>query len=838
MKEKFELVLQQVKENDPTLISVKFKKTKIGDVGVEQLVEALKTNTWVTSINLVDCNITEVGAKHISEFLKNNTTLKNLNIPGNPIGGVGASYLGSALKTNTTLIFIGLGVTKMDDLGAKAIGNALKINTTLKTIDIGGNNFSDVAMEEIGEAIKKNVGLSLIQLGMTKMSDTGMKNICKALIINSTLEEIALRWNSISKLGAQYLSEVFKINASLTVIDLVGCDLNDEKIRVISTALEDNLSITEIHLADNDIGDTGAQHLSNMFKINSTLKSINLDNNRIGNSGMKYISNALKSNTTLSSISLGGTNDFSEQGFLWISQAIAINTTLRYINVNQIVAGFNLMTENSIQYLRDALKKNYTLLKFNPQNDPQIETYIERNKVIDTVLEPIRSYDKELTAKLDGKDILIKLTELESIIELWAKDNQKEESYLLESKRLLTALGHMTNFNQEIEAFNCLLEPFTNPNFQNVADQVLGQILCGDIALKFKDNPVEQRRRYQLVLHCLKEQLQRTEFKDLIYSALFGLLYPGKIDTHEAIQTLKDNTVLLNYKSLISLVSRALIFCQNDPEQNFYEIRLLENLLQSKYYTPQIASYCCKSATFVSEFKKRYPKANSFILSEDCLFFDYFSKENSPLWKVPNTLSPITKTHSVYFEFNRNPKMIEHLKKKLASFLRNEEQEENYSLGENISLAFKHHDKYIEFLLKKDGNRLINMIVGEDFKEQIIASYQNLPSLIYFLKSRGLTASKIANCIETSLSAITSPTRTISDTSIQNTHERKEILITAQSLAVMLENISKQKNYGFFKTPSCTKWSSLQKDINQQKIDETDISGKTKIHNESQGFGM
>ncbi|KAG0020121.1 hypothetical protein BGZ82_011691 [Podila clonocystis] len=112
-------------------ISFELIVESIGGKEFGRLVEALKTNSTLTTLKLLSNSIGDKGAQALSEALKINTTLATLDLRYTSIGDNGAQALAEALKTNTTLTTLDLRNTSIGDNGAQALADALKTNSTL-----------------------------------------------------------------------------------------------------------------------------------------------------------------------------------------------------------------------------------------------------------------------------------------------------------------------------------------------------------------------------------------------------------------------------------------------------------------------------------------------------------------------------------------------------------------------------------------------------------------------------------------------------------------------------------------------------------------------------------
>ena len=104
-----DVLLQQIESNsDPTLTTLDINGNsgnKIGDAGAEDLANALKANTTLTTLILSGNDIGIAGAKALANALieNKNTKLTTLILSGNEFGVEGAKDLADALKVNTTL---------------------------------------------------------------------------------------------------------------------------------------------------------------------------------------------------------------------------------------------------------------------------------------------------------------------------------------------------------------------------------------------------------------------------------------------------------------------------------------------------------------------------------------------------------------------------------------------------------------------------------------------------------------------------------------------------------------------------------------------------------------
>ncbi|KAG0005602.1 hypothetical protein BGZ79_003513 [Entomortierella chlamydospora] len=152
------------------------------------LVNSLKTNTTLTTLNLKDNSIGKEGALALSQSLKTNTVLTTLNLRNNSIGNEGALALLEALKVNATLTTLNSWGNSIGKEGALALSEALKTNTTLTTLDLEANSVGDEGALALSEALKANTTLATLRLRKNPIGNEGALALSEALKTNPILQ--------------------------------------------------------------------------------------------------------------------------------------------------------------------------------------------------------------------------------------------------------------------------------------------------------------------------------------------------------------------------------------------------------------------------------------------------------------------------------------------------------------------------------------------------------------------------------------------------------------------------------------------------------------------------
>ena len=82
-----EKILQQLRDNDPTLTSLYFVRDRLGEVEGAAVARALERNTTLTRLNIEHSRLGEGGGVDVAGALERNTTLTTLNLGDNGVHG-------------------------------------------------------------------------------------------------------------------------------------------------------------------------------------------------------------------------------------------------------------------------------------------------------------------------------------------------------------------------------------------------------------------------------------------------------------------------------------------------------------------------------------------------------------------------------------------------------------------------------------------------------------------------------------------------------------------------------------------------------------------------------
>ncbi|XP_044178001.1 nucleotide-binding oligomerization domain-containing protein 2-like isoform X2 [Acropora millepora] len=143
--------------------------------------------------------------------LRVNTSLTCLHLLDNAIGDEGASSLSEALRVNTSLTYLQLSVNSIGDEGASSLSEALRVNTSLTTLHLSDNSIGDKGAHSLSEALRVNTSLTSLDLSINRIQDKGANSLSEALRVNTSLTFLDLSKNSFDIEEASSLSELLTL---------------------------------------------------------------------------------------------------------------------------------------------------------------------------------------------------------------------------------------------------------------------------------------------------------------------------------------------------------------------------------------------------------------------------------------------------------------------------------------------------------------------------------------------------------------------------------------------------------------------------------------------------
>lgn len=173
-----EFITEFIKTDSPI---IQFHLTHTHQMTVEEassLVEAFRTNSSITNLDLSMNALLDAGSKIIAELIKHTSSITTLKLSYNMIGNEGIKPIAEALKSNSSITKLDLEWNQIGDEGAKVLAEALAFNSTLKAIDLNGNKIGNEGARYLANIVRPNNSPVLeINVGSNKIGYEGAKSV-------------------------------------------------------------------------------------------------------------------------------------------------------------------------------------------------------------------------------------------------------------------------------------------------------------------------------------------------------------------------------------------------------------------------------------------------------------------------------------------------------------------------------------------------------------------------------------------------------------------------------------------------------------------------------------
>ena len=375
--------------------------------GLFHIAEALRTNTSLTELSLVNVNPkhTEENGSALVKMLRLNKSLEYLNLSCDFLESAIHCCIFEGLRHNTTLTHLILHRTHLqvsDPDTARSLTVMLQENRSITYLDLSKNRaiFSQKGGCCIFIGLQHNTALthlfledyityqsadpdtvrslnlmlqvnkSLTHLDLsesTNFTESGARCIFEGLQHNTNLLQLNLSSTGITATDpdtARSLTKMLQMNKSLTHLDLSSNEtFSDSGARCIFKGLLYNSSLICLNISNTGMTATDpdtATYLTKMLEENKSLTHLDLSSN-----GSRYCKNAiilhtflgLKHNTTLLGLDISNNIIITDSDAECIAQAMSCNHSLQTLNMYS----HSYTSERSIRCILDALRFNTSL---------------------------------------------------------------------------------------------------------------------------------------------------------------------------------------------------------------------------------------------------------------------------------------------------------------------------------------------------------------------------------------------------------------------------------------------------------------------------------------------
>lgn len=257
-----------------------------GAISIAKEMKVSKLEAWYIAGN----EFTHEGIEHITEALKDNTYCTSLWLKRNPLGPLSMKHIVSMLQVNKTLRVLDLVNCGILDEGLVTLLEAFSgpnKNTTLKVLWLDTNGITYKSAPLIAKFIANDCVLEDLSLSCNRLCDIGIKEISQAISVNKVLQRVSFASNRIGPEGAKALCDALKEHTSIVFLNM--------------GFLKSTAAVGE---SANFLSDEGAKHIADMLMTNKVMRHLDLLHNSISQLGVNYIIEALKVNTQLVKLQL------------------------------------------------------------------------------------------------------------------------------------------------------------------------------------------------------------------------------------------------------------------------------------------------------------------------------------------------------------------------------------------------------------------------------------------------------------------------------------------------------------------------------------------------------
>ncbi|KAF2645919.1 RNI-like protein [Massarina eburnea CBS 473.64] len=292
-------------------------KMVVGPTNIGDLLESLKTNTFITHFLLGNNIIGPHGAKCIVDFLEEfPNRMDTWYLAGNCIDTASLAILVNEWTKSTSVTNIWLKRNPLLPAAAPHIFKLITQTPNLRTLDLDQTELGDKGTAELFTMLvhhvpEKPLPLRNLYLNALGIGENATKAIANYLATPScALDSLYMGNNPMGNKAAIALADGLKKNKSLTRLSLSSVGVSDNGVIAICEVLETHPTISMLELGQNFatadlasrynwITDRTAHALHNLILTSSTLRYVNLDSQPLTHNGLSLILSAVLSSPSL-----------------------------------------------------------------------------------------------------------------------------------------------------------------------------------------------------------------------------------------------------------------------------------------------------------------------------------------------------------------------------------------------------------------------------------------------------------------------------------------------------------------------------------------------------------
>ena len=278
--------------NHESLTSLYIGDTIIDTTRSEKLINLLRTNTNITSLDLLSSRIKDGGS--LFRAIGNEPTgLKSFQFSMNDTNLPTGRNVYHMLLNNTSIISLGLCAPNPEVINV--ICEGITLNQNIQNLYLGDVDMrKDETAEHLVSLFGKYKTLKTLSLRFCAIENTTMKYLSNGLANNQTLKKLILHGCKLTFSTMKYLYDGLIQNDTLEMLDLTGS--------CFSSCNTSDIIVTSIH------------HVIKYVKLDRPLKRLALANISMDVQSVTKLINSLKKNTTITYLDLSY-NSFNDKAY-------------------------------------------------------------------------------------------------------------------------------------------------------------------------------------------------------------------------------------------------------------------------------------------------------------------------------------------------------------------------------------------------------------------------------------------------------------------------------------------------------------------------------------------
>ena len=249
-------ICNMILSNNPDVTELILSNNNLGNETIFKIVDSIKINNKLLSLDITQTQIDEKSIKYISEKINIEFPLEKLILSKNNLKK-SCTYIKNILIKKTNIKYLKLTSCKIED-NFNLIFQGLAQNRMLQILDLSNNNLSlnQELFEDIANALKMNKIMTKLKLNETNIDDIAVEYIAKGLKENGALRNLYMKNNYLTKKSIKFIKKAIENsnNTVISKIELKGNDgITNNLIKEIENILEAKKDIASEYNSEIDI---------------------------------------------------------------------------------------------------------------------------------------------------------------------------------------------------------------------------------------------------------------------------------------------------------------------------------------------------------------------------------------------------------------------------------------------------------------------------------------------------------------------------------------------------------------------------------------------------------